>query len=494
MKEKLQRLGKSLMQPVAVMPLAALLLGIGYIIDPVSWGGESVIAHFLIKAGGAILDNLGIIFAVGIAFGMSKDNHGASALSGLVAFLTIITLLAPASVANMRSFDPKWAEAGNVDNFTFQAFDKIGNGNAFIGILAGILGASSYNKFYQVKLPDFLAFFSGRRLTPIMASIFSLIAALILLYVWPAVYVGLVSFGQTLQKMGPVGAGIYAFFNRLLIPTGLHHALNQVFWFDLVGINDIPNFLAGAKSQELITATYHPGMYQAGFFPIMMFGLPAAAIAMISVAKPERKNFAKSVFIAGALASFLTGVTEPIEFAFMFVAPQLYLIHAVLTGISVFLAAQFGWYAGFGFSAGLFDLLLSSKNPMAANLPLLIVSGIVFAIIYFVIFRALIPALKLQTPGREEQDPNEGKEFSADTNFTEMARQILEGLGGKDNIASTDYCITRLRLEVNDETLVDEAKIKRAQIAGIIRPSQKAVQVIIGPQVQAVHDEFTKLI
>lgn len=494
MKEKFQRLGKSLMQPVAVMPLAALLLGIGYLIDPTDWGGKSVIAQFLIKAGDAILGNLGIIFAVGVAFGMSRDNHGASALSGLVAFLTIITLLNPDSVINLRNFDAKWSEAGNVDNFIYQGFSKIGNGNVFIGILSGIIGASTYNKFFKVQLPDFLAFFSGRRLVPIMSSLFALIAALILLFVWPAVYVALVKFGETLQGMGSVGAGIYAFFNRLLIPTGLHHALNQVFWFDLVGINDIPNFLAGAKSQGLITASYHPGMYQAGFFPIMMFGLPAAAIAMFTVAKKERKNFAKSVFIAGALASFLTGVTEPIEFAFMFVAPQLYLVHALLTGISVFLAAQFGWYAGFGFSAGLFDLILSSKNPMAQNIPLLIVSGLVFAAVYFLIFRASIPTLNLQTPGREEQDPNEGQTLSTDTNFTEMAKVILEGLGGKDNIKSTDYCITRLRLEVNDETLVNEAKIKKAQIAGVIRPSQKSVQVIIGPQVQAVHDEFIKLV
>lgn len=492
MKSSLQRLGKSLMQPVAVMPLAAILLGVGYLIDPTGWGADSAIAAFLIKAGGAILDNLGIIFAVGVAFGMSRDNHGAAAMAGLVSFLTIITLLNPGVVAQLRNFDPNWAEAGNVDNFAYQGFTKVGNGNVFIGILSGIIGAATYNKFFQVKLPDALAFFSGRRLTPIMASLFSLIAALILLFIWPAVYAGLVSFGEMLTGMGALGAGIYAFFNRLLIPTGLHHALNQVFWFDLVGINDINNFLS--NNQEAITATYHPGMYQAGFFPIMMFGLPAAAIAMFTVAKPERKNFAKSVFIAGALASFLTGVTEPIEFAFMFVAPQLYLVHALLTGVSVFLAAQFGWYAGFGFSAGLFDLILSMANPMAENWYMLVVSGIVFAVIYFLIFRALVPKLNLQTPGREEQDPNEGVQLSSDTNYTAMARQILEGLGGKENIKSTDHCITRLRLEVNDETKVNESVIKKANVAGVIRPSQKAVQVIIGPQVQAVHDEFIKLV
>lgn len=492
MKSSLQRLGKSLMQPVAVMPLAAILLGVGYLIDPTGWGADSAIAAFLIKAGGAIIDNLGIIFAVGVAFGMSRDNHGAAAMAGLVSFLTIITLLNPGVVAQLRNFDPNWAEAGNVDNFAYQGFTKVGNGNVFIGILSGIIGAATYNKFFQVKLPDGLAFFSGRRLTPIMASLFSLIAALILLFIWPAVYAGLVSFGEMLTGMGALGAGIYAFFNRLLIPTGLHHALNQVFWFDLVGIKDINNFLS--NNQEAITATYHPGMYQAGFFPIMMFGLPAAAIAMFTVAKPERKNFAKSVFIAGALASFLTGVTEPIEFAFMFVAPQLYLVHALLTGVSVFLAAQFGWYAGFGFSAGLFDLILSMANPMAENWYMLVVSGIVFAVIYFLIFRALVPKLNLQTPGREEQDPNEGVQLSSDTNYTAMARQILEGLGGKENIKSTDHCITRLRLEVNDETKVNESVIKKANVAGVIRPSQKAVQVIIGPQVQAVHDEFIKLV
>ena len=492
MKSSFQRLGKSLMQPVAVMPLAAILLGIGYLVDPSGWGANSAIAAFLIKAGGAVLDNLGIIFAVGVAFGMSKDSHGAAALAGLVSFLTLTTLLNTEVAAQLRTFDPEWAIEGNVDNFYFQGFSKIGNGNAFIGILAGVIGSFAYNKFYQVKLPDALAFFSGRRLTPIMASLMSLVVALLLLFIWPAVYSALVTFGQWLTGLGALGAGIYAFFNRLLIPTGLHHALNQVFWFDLVGINDINNFLGNA--QDTITATYHPGMYQAGFFPIMMFGLPAAAIAMFTVAKPERKSYAKSVFIAGALASFLTGVTEPIEFAFMFVAPQLYLIHALLTGVSVFLAAQFGWYAGFGFSAGLFDLILSIANPMAKNWYMLILAGLVFAAIYFLIFRTLVLKLKIQTPGREEQDPNEGVELSGDTNFTEMARVILDGLGGKENIKSTDYCITRLRLEVVDETKVNENRIKQTKVAGIIRPSQKNVQVVIGPQVQAVHDEFIKLI
>lgn len=492
MKSSLQRLGRALMQPVAVMPLAALLLGLGYFIDPTGWGANNVAAAFLIKAGGAVLDNLGIIFAVGVAFGMSKDSHGAAALSGLVAFLTMITLLNPDAVAQIRSFDPNWAEAGNVDNFAFQGFSKIGNGNAFIGILAGILGATAYNKFHSVKLPDAFAFFSGRRLTPIMSSFMAMVSSIILMFVWPAVYQGLVSFGQTLVGMGPIGAGIYGFFNRLLIPTGLHHALNQVFWFDLVGIDDINNFLSNA--QDTITATYHPGMYQAGFFPVMMFGLPAAAIAMFSVAKPERKKYAKSVFIAAALASFLTGVTEPIEFAFMFIAPQLFLVHALLTGISVFIAAQLGWYAGFGFSAGLVDMVLSMKNPMAEKWYMLLVLGLVYAVGYFLVFRFGVIKLNLKTPGREDVVEGENTELAADTNYTAMARKILEGLGGKENVTDSTYCTTRLRLTVKDDNLVNEDVIRQAQISGIVRPGKGNVQVVVGPQVQFVHDEFEKLL
>lgn len=492
MKSSLQRLGRALMQPVAVMPLAALLLGLGYFIDPTGWGANNVAAAFLIKAGGAVLDNLGIIFAVGVAFGMSKDSHGAAALSGLVAFLTMITLLNPDAVAQIRNFDPNWAEAGNVDNFAFQGFSKIGNGNAFIGILAGILGATAYNKFHSVKLPDAFAFFSGRRLTPIMASFMAMVSSIILMFIWPAVYQGLVSFGQTLVGMGPIGAGIYGFFNRLLIPTGLHHALNQVFWFDLVGIDDINNFLSNA--QDTITATYHPGMYQAGFFPVMMFGLPAAAIAMFSVAKPERKKYAKSVFIAAALASFLTGVTEPIEFAFMFIAPQLFLVHALLTGISVFIAAQLGWYAGFGFSAGLVDMVLSMKNPMAEKWYMLLVLGLVYAVGYFLVFRFGVIKLNLKTPGREDVVEGENTELAADTNYTAMARKILEGLGGKENVTDSTYCTTRLRLTVIDDNLVNEDVIRQAQISGIVRPGKGNVQVVVGPQVQFVHDEFEKLL
>ncbi|MDU3136979.1 MAG: N-acetylglucosamine-specific PTS transporter subunit IIBC [Anaerococcus prevotii] len=503
MKEKLQRLGQSLMQPVAVMPLAALLLGIGYAIDPDLWGGGSPIAAFLISAGGSILDNLGIIFAVGIAFGIAHDNHGASALAGLVSFLTIIRLLAPNTVAMLSGLDLEaWTAA---DEFRATAFGTMGNGNVFVGILSGIIGGFAYNKFFSTKLPDFLAFFSGRRLVPIMASFMAMVASGILFILWPIIYVGLVNFGQILLNLGPVGAGIYAFFNRLLIPTGLHHALNQVFWFDLVGINDIPNFLGNV--QESITKVYHPGMYQAGFFPIMMFGLPGAALAIIKKADDDKKKSTKAIMIAAALASFATGVTEPLEFSFMFAAPQLYLIHAAFTGISAFIAASLKAYAGFGFSAGLVDFILSLKNPMHANILILIIMGIVYFVLYYFVFSTLIEKWDIATPGRKTEDTGKvrpddksaleeenEKNIVHSNSYEKTAAKILEGLGGKENIDTTSYCTTRLRLTVHDQEKVNDERIKEAGVAGIMKPGPKAVQVIIGPQVQAVYDEFMKLI
>ncbi len=483
MMKQLQNLGKSLMQPVAVLPVAAILMGIGYAIDPAGWGGDSAIAAFFIKAGAAVLDNMGVLFAVGVAYGLSKDKDGAAALSGLVGFLVITTLLSPGSVAQLRGVAPEMVLAT-------EGFGKINN--AFIGILSGCVAAFSYNRFYQVKLPDALAFFSGRRLTPIMTVFFMLITSGIMFFVWPIIYSGLVFFGGSIAQLGAFGAGIYAFLNRLLIPTGLHHALNSVFWFDTIGINDIPNFLGGQAATYPGVVT---GMYQAGFFPVMMFGLPGAALAMYTTAKDNKKKVAASLLLAGSLAAFLTGVTEPIEFAFMFLAPGLYLLHAVLTGISVFIAASMQWIAGFGFSAGLIDYVLSINNPMATNVFMLIPLGVVFFVAYFVTFRFVILKFDLKTPGREEDlDENEGAVLETGTNFTAMAKVILEGLGGKENIDTMEHCITRLRVNVKDYTLVDEAKIKKTKISGIIRPSKTNVQIIVGPQVQAVYDEVRKFL
>lgn len=482
----LQKIGKSLMVPVAVLPAAAILLGIGYWIDPNGWGAESPIAAFLIKGGGAIIDNMPILFAIGVAFGMSNDRNGAAALAGIVAFLVVTTLLSPNTVAMIQSKDISEVPAG---------FSRINN--QFIGILCGIIAGELYNKFWDVELPKFLAFFSGRRFVPIITSGVMLIVSLLLMFIWPVVYNGLVKFGEAIIGLGPIGAGIYGFFNRLLIPVGLHHALNSVFWFDVAGINDIPNFLGGAKSIEDGLATIgKTGMYQAGFFPIMMFGLLGACLAFIKNAKAENRAKITSIMLAAGFASFFTGVTEPIEFSFMFVAPVLYLIHAFLTAVSLTISASMQWIAGFGFSAGFIDLVLSSRNPLAVKWHMLIIQGLVFFVIYYLIFDFAIRKFNLKTPGREEDDSKEHYEnvfVSKNSSYMDKAILLLPLLGGKENIVDVDNCVTRLRLEVKDNSVIDDAEIKK-NFPGVLKPGKTSVQVIVGTDVQSLADEFKKLL
>ena len=312
--------------------------------------------------------------------------------------------------------------------------------------------------------------------------------AFIMMFIWPVVFSGLVSFGEHIQKLGSVGAGVYAFFNRLLIPVGLHHALNSVFWFDVAGINDIPNFLGGAQSIEAGKATVGiTGRYQAGFFPIMMFGLPGAALAIYQCARPENKAKVLGIMMAGAFAAFFTGITEPLEFSFMFVAPVLYVIHAILTGISVYIAASMHWIAGFGFSAGLVDMVLSSRNPLATQWWMLIPQGLVFFVIYYVVFRFTIKRFNMLTPGRElavAGDETDGQDVNISANSEQdvsgLARQYIAAVGGSANLTGIDACITRLRLNVNDSSLVNETMAKRLGATGVIRLNKTSVQIIVG--------------
>ena len=477
MMKYLQKLGKSLMLPVAVLPVCSILMGIGYWIDPTGWGANSAIAAFLIKAGGSIIDNMGILFAIGVGVGMSEDNDGTGGLAALVSWLMITTLLSPAVVGMLKGIPVEEVAP---------AFGKIAT--QFTGILAGLIGSTCYNKFKGTKLPSALAFFSGKRSVAIVTAGMSIVAALILFFAWPAIFGALVSFGEMIMGAGAIGAGIYGFFNRLLIPIGLHHALNSEFWFDIAGIDDIGKFWGqiegGVKGVT--------GMYQAGFFPVMMFGLPAGALAMYHTAKENKKKVAAGLLGAAALSAFFTGVTEPLEFAFMFLAPGLYVVHALLTGITVAVVAALPVRAGFNFSAGFVDWFLSFKAPMALNPIYLLGIGLIVAVIYYVVFRIVIVKFNLKTPGREDDD-DETKVVLANDNFTEVARIVLEGIGGKENVTSIDNCITRLRLEIKDYTKVDEKKIKSAGVAGVIRPGKTSVQVIIGTQVQHVADEFKKL-
>lgn len=506
----LQRLGKALMGAVAVLPVAAILSGLGYWISSAA-GPDNLAAQLLISSGDAVLANLGWIFAIAIAFGLAKDSNGAAALSGFLAFATFMKLLGPEAVAGYRGIEGPTALTGDEAlQWASEGWNAVGGGNVLFGILAGVMAAWVYNRFHATKLPDFLAFFSGRRLVPILTAIIAMVISGILYFVWPFIYNALFNFGTSIQGLGAAGAGIYGVANRLLIPTGLHHALNSVFWFDVIGINDIGNFQAGQKTIEAAAAATSAadcpgiwangqctvegvvGRYQAGFFPVMMFGLPGAALAMYLRADKKKRKVVGSLMAAGALASFFTGVTEPLEFSFMFVAPLLYVVHALLMGLSVFIASTMEWTAGFGFSAGFVDMLLSSQNPLANKWYMLLVMGVGFFFLYFVIFYFLIGWLNLKTPGRGEDEADDAADSATGDDKTAAdAARIIEGLGGKDNIDSLDYCTTRLRVGVKDRALVDDSLIKRAAVSGVIRPSEKSVQVIVGPAVQFMYDEVS---
>ena len=489
MMKYLQKLGKSLMLPVACLPICGILMGIGYALCPSTMqGGEmngflNLVGFFLVKAGGALIDNMAILFVIGVGVGMADDHDGTAGLAALASWLMMTNLLA---VGTVTALMPSIADDVNKS----LAFGKIAN--PFIGILAGIIGASCYHKFKGTQLPDWLSFFSGKRCVAIIAGVVSILASAVLLFVWPIVFGALIAVGQGIVGMGAVGAGIYAFLNRLLIPTGLHHALNNVFWFDTIGLGDLSHFWAGETSADV---TWSLGMYMSGFFPCMMFGIPGAALAMVHTAKSNKKKVAIGLVASAAVCSFVCGVTEPFEFGFMFLAPALYLIYALLYGIFTTITVLLGFRAGFSFSAGATDLLFSASLPAAANTWLIIPLGIAAFAVFYVVFRFAIVKFDLKTPGREDDDVEaEKKAVLSNSNFTEVASIILEGLGGKGNVKSLDNCITRLRLEINDYTKVDEKKIKSAGVAGVMRPSKTAVQVIVGTKVQFVADEMKKML
>ena len=480
----LQKLGKSLMLPVACLPICGILMGLGYWMCPATMQGGEIngiiqqIGFYLVKAGGALIDNMAILFAIGIGVGMADDNDGTAALSALASWLMITNLLSTANVSVIRTL----SETSTL------AFDKIAN--PFIGIIAGLIGAMCYNRFKNTQLPDWLSFFSGKRCVAIVAGVVSILASVVLLFVWPVIFGALVALGEAIVSLDAVGAGIYAFFNRLLIPFGLHHALNNVFWFDTIGLGDITHFWAGETSADV---SWSLGMYMSGFFPCMMFGIPGAALAMVHTAKPAKRKIVIGLVASAAISAFVCGVTEPFEFGFMFLAPVLYVIYALLYGIFVTITTLVGFRAGFMFSAGATDLLFSASLPAAQKTWMIIPLGIAAFIVFYVVFRFAIVKFNLKTPGREDDDVDETTVKLANNNFTEVAKIVLEGVGGKENVASIDNCITRLRLEIKDYTKVDEKKIKSAGVAGVIRPSQKDVQVIIGTKVQFVADEFKKL-
>ena len=489
MMKYLQKLGKALMLPVAALPVCGILMGIGYALAPAVMGAEGAtsgaaytVGFLLIKAGGALIDNMAWLFAIGAAVGLSDDHDGTAGLAGLVSFLMMQQLLSPGVVGAVRTL-----EEGSVD---YIAFSKIA-GNSFIGILAAIIGAACYNKFKNTQLPDWLAFFSGKRSVAIVTAVVSIVVSVILLFVWPVIFGVLVALGNGIAKMDGVGAGIYAFLNRLLIPTGLHHALNNVFWFDTIGLGDLSHYWAGDTSADV---GWSLGMYMSGFFPCMMFGIAGAALAMVQTAK--NKKAAIGLVVSAAICAFVCGVTEPFEFGFMFLCFPLYIVYAALYGIFTIITYYSGFRAGFCFSAGATDLVFSASLPAHANTWMIIPLGIAAFVVFYLVFRFTITKFDLKTPGREDEDEEaaEANITLANNDYTAIAKGVLAAVGGKGNVANVDYCATRLRFEIKDHTAVDEKAVKKAGAAGVIRPSKTACQVVIGPKVQFVYDELKKML
>ena len=490
----LQKLGKALMLPVAALPVCGILMGIGYALAPAVMGAEGpttgaayTIGFLLVKAGGALIDNMAWLFAIGAAVGLADDHDGTAGLAGLVSFLMMQQLLSPAVVGTIRAAVGSTLEEGTVD---YIAFSKIA-GNSFIGILAAVIGATCYNKFKGTKLPDWLAFFSGKRSVAIMTALVSIVVSVILLFVWPIIFGILVALGNGIAAMGGIGAGIYAFLNRLLIPTGLHHALNNVFWFDTIGLGDLSHFWAGETSKDV---GWDLGMYMSGFFPCMMFGIAGAALAMVRTAK--NKKAAIGLVVSAAICAFVCGVTEPFEFGFMFLCFPLYIVYAALYGIFTIITYYSGFRAGFCFSAGATDLVFSASLPAAAKTWMIIPLGIAAFVVFYLVFRFAITKFDLKTPGREDEDEEaaEANITLANNDYTAIAKGVLAAVGGKGNVANVDYCATRLRFEIKDHTAVDEKAVKKAGAAGVIRPSKTACQVVIGPKVQFVYDELKKML
>lgn len=482
MKTYFQRIGQSLMLPIATLPAAAILVGIGNYL-PKQW----LFANYLIQGGNVVLNNLALLFAVGLAIGMSVNKDGAAAIAGLIAFEVPVMVLKPATLATMLN-----VKVSQI-NPAFSALDN----NVLIGISAGLIAAALYNRFHEVKLPMALSFFSGKRLVPIMAAFVMLIVTAVLYLVWPFVYDAIVLFATGISKLGFVGAGLYGFFNRLLIPTGLHHALNSVFWYNVAGINDIGNFWASHGVKGIT------GMYEAGFFPIMMFGLPAGAYAIYRNARPERKKEVGSLMLAGAFASFFTGVTEPLEFSFMFVAWPLYLLHAVFMGLSLGFAALMHWTASFSFSGGLVDYLLSFRMPLANQPYMLLVQGLVMAVIYYFGFDFAIKRFNLKTPGREVVSADvDGVGAPAspavavaatDDKYMRQAKQIYAAIGGHDNISVINNCTTRLRLQLKNTEKVDQPAVMAAGVPGLNVLDVHNIHIVIGTEVQFVAEALQKL-
>jgi PTS system N-acetylglucosamine-specific IIC component len=442
------------MLPIAVLPVAGLLLRLG---QPDLMG-----IPVMAQAGDAIFGNLALLFAIGVAVGFAKDNNGASGLAGAIGYLVLTAVL--------------------------KVIDAKINMGVLAGITAGISAGLLYNRYKDIALPSYLAFFGGRRFVPIVTGFAMLLAGVVLGYIWPPIQQGIDAVGHWVIGAGEFGLFVYGVLNRILIVTGLHHIINTFAWFQLGDFTDAAGKVVHGDLTRFFAGDKTAGMFMSGFFPVMMFGLPAACLAMYRAARPENKAAVGGVLLSMGLTAALTGVTEPVEFAFMFLAPALYAIHAVLTGISMALMHTLGVKLGFGFSAGLFDYVL---NFGIAQKPLLLIPiGLAYFAVYYVLFTFFIKKFNLMTMGREEAVAGAPAAASLGSKGSDRARGFIGALGGAANLKSVDACTTRLRLQVVSNDAIDEAALKALGSRGMIKPAAGSVQVVLGPEAELVADEI----
>jgi PTS system N-acetylglucosamine-specific IIC component len=469
----LQRIGGALMLPIAVLPIAGLLLRLG---QPDLLNFPSMAA-----AGEAIFANLGLLFAIGVAVGLARENHGAAGLASVVGYLVttkgaeVLIFVPPEAIAGLTG------QAHDLAVAAYKAHE-LGKLSVPAGILSGLIAGALYNRFSNIRLPSYLAFFGGRRFVPIASGFAGLVLAAVFGWEWQRLETGMDALSRSVLHSGALGLFAYGVLNRILIVTGLHHIINNIAWFLLGDYNgttgDLKRFMAGDPGA---------GAFMAGFFPVMMFGLPAACLAMYHAARPERRRAVGGLLASIALTSILTGVTEPIEFTFMFLAPALYAVHALLTGIAFVIMNALHVRLGFGFSAGLFDYVLNFNK---ATRPLLLLPvGLAYFALYYGLFRFVISWLNLKTPGREDEaltaDSADESEVPAD-----RALAYIKALGGASNIVALDACTTRLRLVVNDQSVVDAEALKRLGVRGMVKPSENALQVVVGTHADQVAGEM----
>ena len=492
----LQKVGKSLMLPVAILPAAGILLGIGNALvneNVIAYmpflanGTVALIASMMEGCGQIIFDNLPLIFAVGVAVGLT-DGEGVSALAAIVGLLVMNKAMSIMGGITDDMTGPMYANVLGIP--TIQT-------GVFGGIIIGILASSMYKRFYKIELPSYLGFFAGKRFVPIITAVLSLLIGVALTFIWPPIQMGLMSFSQTvIDANRTLAAFIFGVIERALIPFGLHHAFYNPFWYQFGEyVNKAGELVMGDQriwfAQLKDGVEFTAGTFLTGKFPFMMFGLPAAALAMVHEAKPEKKKYVAGIMASAALTSFLTGITEPIEFAFLFVAPVLFAVHCVFAGLSFMLMQILNVKIGMTFSGGLIDFTLFGIIPNRTPWYYVLVVGAVLAVVYYFGFRFMIRKFDLKTPGREDEVDENTSQSSLVKG--ELASEILVALGEKENLKSLDACITRLRVQVEDINKVDREKLKELGAAGVLVVGDN-IQAIFGTKSDTLKSEINEII